>query len=381
MEARDLRVALFTGNYNYVRDGANQALNRLVGHLLSRGAAVRVYSPTVPRPAFSPTGDLVSVPSVALPGRAEYRAPVGLPRRVRADVAAFRPNLVHVASPEILGHRAVSLARELGVPVAASVHTRFESYLRYYRLGLFEPALLAMLRRFYRRCDAIFAPSESMARLLREQRMNSRVGIWSRGIDHALFAPGRRDEGWRAAQGFAPDLPVIVFLGRLVVEKGLDTFAAAIDALAARSAAHGVLVIGDGPARAAFEAALPRARFTGFLTGSELGRALAGGDVLLNPSVTETFGNVTLEAMASGLPVVAAHAPGSASLVEHGRTGLLVRPDDVAGYADALERYCRDPAARAAAGAAGAARSERYGWDAVNGALVDEYLRLAAGRG
>src|SRR6478609_4330690 len=111
VQASDLRVALFSGNYNYVRDGANQALNRLVGYLLRQGVQVRVYSPTVANPAFEPTGDLVDVPAIPIPGRAEYRLPIALPARVRRDLKRFNPNVVHVSSPDLVGHRAVSWAR------------------------------------------------------------------------------------------------------------------------------------------------------------------------------------------------------------------------------------------------------------------------------
>src|SRR6476646_16342 len=134
VQSSDLRVALFSGNYNYVRDGANQALNRLVGYLLRQGVEVRVYSPTVEHPAFPPTGDLVSVPSVAIPGRPEYRLPVALPAHVRRDLEEFAPNVVHVSSPDVVGHRAVTWARKRRVAVVASVHTRFETYLEYYHL-------------------------------------------------------------------------------------------------------------------------------------------------------------------------------------------------------------------------------------------------------
>ncbi|MBC2777205.1 glycosyltransferase family 4 protein [Parasphingopyxis marina] len=376
MDATDLRIALFSGNYNYVRDGANQALNRLVGYLLRQGAAVRVYSPTVDNPDFEPTGDLIHVPALALPGRAEYRAPIRLPGRVRRDIAQFAPNIFHIASPEILGHRALSLARSWNVPAIASVHTRFETYPRYYGLTFLEPLLVAILRRFYRRCDAIFAPSESMAQILREQRMSYDVGIWSRGIDRDIFDPRHRDLGWRQGHGIADDEVVIGFVGRLVMEKGLDVYSDAIDSLERRQVRHRVLVIGEGPARDWFEKRLPQGVFVGFQKGPDLGRAVASLDMLFNPSVTETFGNVTLEAMAAGLPVIAAKATGSESLVEDGVTGRLIRPGAIEAFADALQHYCENKGAREAAGAAGCAASERYGWDQVNQALVDGYLRV-----
>ncbi|HEX8526634.1 glycosyltransferase family 4 protein [Allosphingosinicella sp.] len=381
MEVSDLRVALFSGNYNYIRDGANQALNRLVTYLLRHGAAVRVYSPTVAEPAFARNAEVVHLPCLPVPGRSEYKVPMMLPPRVRRDVEAFAPNLVHVSSPDFVGHRAVSLARRLDVPVVASVHTRFETYPRYYGLGFLEPAATAILRRFYRRCDAIFAPSESMAQLLRDQKMNWDVGIWSRGIDPDAFNPGRRDEAWRRGLGIPDEMPVIGFVGRLVMEKGLDVFAESIDRVARRGVAHKVLVVGDGPAREWFAKRLPDAEFVGFQGGGDLGRAVASMDIMFNPSVTETFGNVTLEAMASGLPVVAAIATGSLSLVSDGVTGRLIPAGACDRFAAALAHYCSDREARRRAGEAGERASRRYAWDEINQELVDGYMRIVRQHG
>lgn len=376
MDVSDLRVALFSGNYNYVRDGANQALNRFVGYLLANGAKARIYSPKTKKPAFPSIGKVVGVPAVPFPGRGEYRMPLGLPWNVRRDIAQFDPTIYHISSPEILGHRAVSLARRRGRPVVASVHTRFETYFRYYGLAFVEPLVEAAMRRLYRRCDAIFAPSESMAQLLRERRMSYDVGIWSRGVDTDIFYPDRRDMAWRRQIGFADDVPVIAFVGRLVMEKGLDVFAETIEVLERRGVPHGVLVVGEGPARVWFEGRMPRATFIGHQMGGDLARAVASSDMLLNPSITETFGNVTLEAMACGLPVVAARATGSESLVVDGVTGRLIRPGANEQFAAALALYCADPDQRRAAGIAGLRESERYGWDAVNQQLVDAYLRI-----
>jgi phosphatidylinositol alpha 1,6-mannosyltransferase len=385
MKTADLRIALFSGNYNYVRDGANQALNRLVGYLLRQGAQVRVYSPTVAEPAFAPTGDLVSVPSIAFPGRGEYRFPLGLSLRNRADLKVFAPNVVHISSPDVAGHRAVSWARSRDLPLLASVHTRFETYFRYYNMAFMEPVVEAMLRRFYRRCDALVAPSESMAQVLRAQRMNYDISLWSRGVDREVFHAGRRDLAWRRGLGIADEEVTVGFLGRLVMEKGLDVFSDTIDELRRRSIPHKVLVIGEGPARGWFEARLPDAVFAGFQAGADLGRAVAGIDVLFNPSVTETFGNVTLEAMACGRPVVAAAATGSESLVDDGASGRLVRPGAVHAFAEALRGYIEQPGLRMAHGAAGEARSLEFSWDRINQAVADTYLRLirqkaAAGR-
>lgn len=383
MDVTDLRIALFSGNYNYTRDGANQALNRLVGYLLAQGAAVRVYAPTVPEPDFEPTGDLVGLPNIRMPvkGRGEYRMATGIDASVKADLAAFAPNMMHIASPDPGGRAALKWARRQGIPVLSSVHTRFETYPRYYGLAFLEPVIESYLRRFYTRCDALVAPSESQIAELKAQRMHHDITIWSRGVDRTIFDPSRRDLAWRRAQGIADDEVAIAFLGRLVMEKGLDSFSEAITELRGMGVAHKVLVIGDGPARDWFEEALPGASFVGFQTGRDLGRALASADVFFNPSVTETFGNVTLEAMASGLPVVAAGATGAASLVVDGETGALVPPGDAAAFARALAPYCTDPALLHAHGEAGEHRARAYSWDAINQAVVDTYLRLKAQRG
>ena len=376
MQPADLRIALFSGNYNYVRDGANQALNRLVGYLLRQGAAVRVYSPTVEQPAFEAIGDLVSLPALAIPGRKEYRVPLALPRSVRADLAAFAPNIIHISSPDIAAHRAVSWARRRGIPAVASVHTRFETYLIYYHLQLFEPVVRAILRRIYRRCDALLVPARSTAAVLRAQRMNRDIAIWSRGVDRVQFNRARRDLAWRRALGIADDEMVIAFLGRIVMEKGLDVFADAIDALTADHVRYRVLVIGDGPARGWFAARLPEAVFVGHQVGDDLARALASCDVFLNPSITEAFGNVTLEAMACALPVVAAAATGASNLVRDDLTGVLVDPGNVDGFVAALEAYAADPALRERHGAAGLAFAETQDWDHINAAVEKVYARV-----
>lgn len=377
MTTADLRIALFSGNYNYVRDGANQALNRLVGYLLSQGAAVRVYSPTIEEPAFPATGDLVSVPSLPFPGgRGEYRFPLALSPRVRRDLTNFAPNVVHVSSPDVVGHRAVSWARGQRLPVLASVHTRFETYFRYYNMAFMEPVIEALLRRFYRRCDALVAPSESMAQVLRDQRMNYDIDIWSRGVDREVFDPSLRSLEWRRSLGIGDDEVVVGFHSRLVMEKGLDVFSDTIDELRRRGTVHRTLIVGDGPARPWLEARLPGAVFAGFMSGRDLGKAVASMDVLFFPSTTETFGNVSLEAMACGLPVVAAAATGSQNLVDNGKSGRLIRPGAVHQFAEALRAYTQDEALRAAHGQAGEMRSRDFSWDQINQVVADTYLRL-----
>lgn len=372
------RVALFSGNYNYVRDGANQALNRLVDFLGRQQIAVRVYSPTGKTPAFAHAGQLVSVPSIAIPRRKEYRLALGLPENIKRDIAHFRPNIIHLSAPDALGYAALQFAQRLGIPAVASVHTRFETYLGYYGLQWLEPYALKYLRRFYGQCAQIYAPAESMAQVLRAQGMSHDIRLWGRGVDGLLFNPGRRDAAWRQTLGFAESDVVVAFVGRLVLEKGLGVFADAVDAAAARNSNVKVLVVGEGPEAGWFKARLPTARFTGFLSGEALARAYASADVFFNPSTTETFGNVTLEAMACGIPAICANATGSTSLVAHGETGFLAAENTPHEFADYLGGLAMNADLRRAMGTAARHRSENYDWDQILSGVLANYREVLA---
>ena len=372
-----MRVALFSGNYNYLREGANQALNRLVDHLeRRRGYRVRVYSPVTETPAFEPAGTLVPVPSVPLPIRNEFRLALGLPGHVRDDIRSFRPDIVHVSTPDILNSRAQTLARRLDVPIVASQHTRFETYLAYYRLGWLSPLTDAHLRRFYRRSDRILCPTAALAADMRRV-CGDRVSVWSRGVDHALFNPARRDLAWRRGVGIADEEIAILFFGRLVLEKGVQVFIDTVKSLQAKGAKVRAIAVGAGPADTLF-ASLPGSILPGHLDGRDLARAIASADIMLNPSTTETFGNVILEAMASGLAVVSANAPNAHAIMVHGRTGLIPNRNRKQDYADALLGLIERPAERARIGQAAREASLGFTWEAACENVVEAYQAALA---
>lgn len=376
-----MRIALFSGNYNYLREGANQALNRMVRHVENRGHEVRVYSPVTTTPAFEPAGMLIPVPSVTLPVRGEFQLALGLPRAIRQDVERFDPDVVHVSTPDILDTRAQSFAIHHGIPIVASLHTRFETYLDHYRLSLLRPLLMAHLKRFYRRSSHVLVPTPALRADMVAWRGDERVSIWGRGVDTALFAPERRDMAWRRARGIDDSESVLLFFGRLVIEKGVEDYGAAVAELARRGRPVRPLIVGAGPAEAAMSA-LPGAVLTGHLDGPDLAAAVASADIMLHPSTTEAFGNVVLEAMASGLAVVAADAPSSAVLLRDGETGLFYRPGDLEGCVAALSALLDDPPGRLLLGEAARRRSLAYCWDAASQAVLDSYALVTgvAGR-
>jgi len=376
---RPKRIALFSGNYNYVMDGPVRALNTLVGFLEEQGIEVLVFAPTAKEAAFQHKGTLVSVPSVALPGsRSEYRLALGLPRRIKRQLEAFQPDLVHLAAPDILGWSALRWARKHKVPAVASFHTRFDTYGRYYHMAWLEKYVTALMRRFYHRCEQVYVPSECMREILAEQDMAKDLRIWSRGVDAAQFNPGRRDMAWRRANGFADKDVVIAFVGRLVLEKGLGVFADTLDELRRRGVPFKALIVGDGPERERFSTRLPDAVFTGYLQGDALARAYASSDIFFNASITETFGNVTLEAMASAVPAVCADATGSHSLVSAGETGFLVEPGNIDAFADKLATLISDDTLRATMSQASLAHSADRTWNAVLNRLLENYSEAVA---
>lgn len=374
--AEGLRLALFSGNYNYTRDGSNQALNRLAAYMIDAGAQVRVYSPTTDTPAFEPAGQLVSAPSVAIPGRGEYRLALGLTRALRADLERFQPTAIHLSAPDLLGAQAGRWGRKQGLPVVASLHTRFETYLSYYGLDWLRPSAERYLDRFYRGCDRVLAPNAPIADLLREQGLGERVRVWSRGVDRERFAPARRDTAWRRSLGVADHEVVVAFLGRLVMEKGLDVLAETMVRL--RGQPIRPLIIGDGPARAFLETKLPEATFTGHLDGEALGRAVSSADILFNPSLTEAFGNASLEGMAAGLAVLCPRAPSTSALITGGLDGVLIEGADARAYAGAIQALVAEPMRRLRLGRTARLSSARYDWNSICASVLDVYRELGA---
>ena len=377
LAGRPLRVALVTSSYNFIADGVALTLNRLVAFLQSRGVEVLVFAPVSKTPAFAHQGEIVVVPSAPLPLRSEYRLALGLPRPQRERLRAFAPDIVHIAVPDLLGHHALRFALELGFPVVASYHTRYETYLKYYGLDLLRGPASRIIARFYASCREVYVPSNSMAEVLASDIGPNRIHLWQRGVDTMRFNPAKRSEAWRASVGLRPDEVVVAFVSRLVREKRVATVVEVLNRLSAAGIRHRGLFVGEGPARMTLRNAAPDAVFTGHLGGEDLAVAYASSDIFIFPSDTETFGSVTLEAMASGLATVCADATGSRSLVAPGVTGFLVGPSDTAGFFDHVRDLAVDEVRRRAMGRAARERSLLFSWDEAMGGLLARYQALA----
>ncbi|HWU54742.1 MAG TPA: glycosyltransferase family 1 protein [Rhizomicrobium sp.] len=374
---RPLRVALITSSYNFIADGVALTLNRLVGYLEKQGVEVLVFAPVAPQAAFAHQGALVPVPSLPLPGRPEYRLVLGMAGYVKRQLLDFQPDIIHLAVPDLLGHAALALAKAHGIAAVATYHTRYETYLKHYwYLAPLEGLLKRILRRFYGQCREVYLPSESVREALLADGLRDNFKPWPRGIDTQRFTPDKRSTAWRARYGIGADELVVLHVSRLVREKRLDTLTGALNKLAMP---HRVVIVGDGPDRGFAEHELPQAIFTGFLEGEDLAAAYASSDIFVFPSDSESFGNVTLEAMASGLPCVCADATGSRSLVVMGETGFLAPADDAEGFARHITALGRDQALRATLGEAARARALDFSWEETLARMLGYYRALLAG--
>jgi glycosyltransferase involved in cell wall biosynthesis len=370
---KDLRIALFTGNYNHIKDGVSLTLNRLVSFLESQNIPVVVFGPTSDNPDIDHAGEFHAVPSIPMPGRPEYRVTIGFPEDVQARLKEFDPTLIHIATPDLLGFRAMRYAQMNQIQIVSSYHTHFTSYMKYYNLDMLEMLGWKYLDWFYSQCKHVYVPSRSMADELKQHNIVEGLRIWARGVDVDLFSPDRRSQEWRKARGIEESDKVVTFVSRLVWEKDLQTVVDTLKKLFPKYDDLKVMIVGDGPAKNELQHMMPEAIFTGFLSGEELATAYASSDIFFFPSDTETFGNVTLEAMSCGLPAVVADATGSKSLVEQGVNGYLVTPKKTVEFAEAIGKLLMNDNDRKMMSEVARKKALPYSWESVNGGLIENY--------
>lgn len=379
---KELRVALFTGNYNHIRDGVSLTLNRLVKYLESRDIPVLVFGPSIKNPPIKHNGELVVTPSIPMlvPGRKEYRITTHFPKSAKKRLQEFNPTIVHVATPDGLGIGALKWAQKNNVPMVTSYHTHFLSYSSYYSLYLapVKKPFEIFMKWFYKKFLHIYVPSQSMIEELHHLGLQGDMRIWARGINLELFNPNKRDLEWRRSVGFKDADIVVTFVSRLVWEKELATYIKSVKALQAKNPKIRALVVGDGPAMQEAKDNFPSGHFTGFATGEDLAKAYASSDVFLFPSHTETFGNVTLEAMASGLPCLVADAIGSKSLVDDGVNGKWGKQKDIEDFTQKLEWIVEDFDRMKKMGEKSREMAMMYRWDDINDSLVNNYKEAIA---
>jgi glycosyltransferase involved in cell wall biosynthesis len=372
-----MKIAYFSESLLPHVDGVSRTLAQLFGFLEEQGVDFRAYSPFVPPDEVSWASRVRRVPYIHVPFHTEYRVTVPIGHRISQRLDEYQPDLLHVVSPTPVAVRAQKYGQRRGIPVVSSFHTHFVSYFRFYGIGRLEGMGWKLLRSFYARCQLVYAPSRAIIRELAAHGIHN-TELWSRGIDLRRFSPRWRDAELRARVGADDDTPVLLMVSRLVKEKDLADLVRADQILRQGGRRYRLVLVGDGPMRAELERELPEAHFAGHQSGEQLARWYASGDVFVFPSTTETFGNVILEAQASGIPAVVVDRGGPADLVEAGETGLIARANDPADFAARVAELLDAPELRRRMGLRAREAAAHNDWDSINGRLLESYRAVVA---
>jgi glycosyltransferase involved in cell wall biosynthesis len=317
-----MRIAYVTETYPPELNGVALTVERTVRWLRERGHRVSLVRPRQGKECHA-AQDTILTPGLPIPMYPGLRFGLPIRSRLRRCWQRERPDVVHAATEGPLGSAAVAVARRLGIPVTSDFRTNFQKYGSHYALGWAEPVIRAYLRRFHNRTDLTFAPTNEIVRQLRRYGV-ARVTEVGRGVDARRFSPSRRSAEVRESWGVVDDAPAVLYVGRLAAEKNIHLLLRAFAAIKGVNAAARLILVGDGPMRKNLQRSNPDVVFTGALGDTTLAAAYASADIFLFPSLTETFGNVTLEALASGLIVVAYDTGAAAQHIEHEVNGFLV---------------------------------------------------------
>jgi glycosyltransferase involved in cell wall biosynthesis len=383
-----LRVAIVTETYPPEVNGVAATVARVVEGLQQRGHRLQLVR--LRQPGWrSPGAAATPAPSSGADAPAEWLLPgLGIPRYpgLRIGLPATgtltrlwrrqRPDLVHLVTEGPLGWSALRAAHRLALPVVSDFRTNFHAYSRHYGIGWLNKPILAYLRKFHNKAAVTLVPTEGVRRELLASGYEN-LEVIGRGVDTRLFRPGRRDPAQRTQWGVHEDETVALYVGRLAVEKNLELVFRAFDAMRAAEPRCRLVLVGDGPERAAWQARRPDAVFCGTQVGEALAAHYASADAFLFPSLTETWGNVTIEAMASGLAVVAYDCAAAEEVIRHGENGLKAPPDDEAAFIAEAVSLATDPALRRRLGPAAAARAAQLSWDTIVDSFEHVLLRLA----
>ena len=353
------------------QDGVTRVIYTMIDGALERGHRVMAVTSTLPDPDDLVV-PMVQVPSVALPLQKVYRVALPCYQTFAKQLGEFQPDILHINSPCSLGFVAEFYARDFNIPIVATYHTHFPAYSRYYNMQGFEELAWKIMRHFYNNVDRTFVPALPILDELSAHDLHG-LHYLPNGVDLGLFDPKHRSEEWRNAVSGETGLPVVLFVSRLVWEKDLADLAEMYRILRSKRNDFTMVVVGEGQARSEFEAMMPGTTFLGFQSGETLARCYASSDIFVFPSTTETFGLVTVEAMASGTVPVAAKIGGAAGIIQEGTSGLFSQPHDPAGLARQVELLLDHPEQRIALREGALLRAQDFGWTRILDQLFDHY--------
>jgi glycosyltransferase involved in cell wall biosynthesis len=337
---RSLRLAVVTETFPPEINGVAMTISRFVDGLRARRHDVQLIRP---RQTKTDAADQEEVLMRGLPIPRYPHLKMGLPAK-NALVHLWsmrRPDVVHIVTEGPLGWSALQAAIKLKLPVTSDFRTNFHAYSGHYGIGWLKKPIFAYLRKFHNRTHCTMVPTESLRRELQQVGFQN-LRVVSRGVDTRLFSPTKRDVQLRRSWGATDVTPVALYVGRLASEKNLCTLVAAYEAMRVVRPEIKLVLVGDGPARQELETQIPGVVFAGLQRGEDLARHYASGDIFLFPSITETFGNVTPEAMASGLSVLAYDYAAASQLIRQGESGYLVPYNNTDAFVTSAATIARD---------------------------------------
>jgi glycosyltransferase involved in cell wall biosynthesis len=374
-----VKLALVSETFPPEINGVAMTFGVIARELGTRGHEVVVYRPRrpdLPEPAAHPEYSVVPMPGIPIPGYSLLRFGFPAGRELRRRWQARRPDLVHVATEGPLGASAVSTARAMGIPVTSSFHTNFHVYMRHYGFAPLGRAALAWLRYVHNRTRRTFAPTADLCAELAALDFRD-LAILSRGVDTRQFDPALRSEALRLRWGAHSTDPVVIHAGRMAVEKNYPLLIRAFAAMRAVNPRCRFVLVGDGPLRRELERANPNYIFTGFVPREELARHYASADIYIHASLSETFGNVLTEAMASGLAVAGFDYAAARQFIQSEINGLSVPCDRPDALVDAAVRLASSVTLRNSLRVAARATVEPQSWENIIGRFESELAEIA----
>jgi glycosyltransferase involved in cell wall biosynthesis len=364
---RPLCIAVVTETYPPEINGVANTMRQLVTGLRGLGHHIVLVRPRQ-RPEPTPDGALpdsvVLVPGLPIPGYRGLRFGLPVRRRLRLAWRQPRPDVVYIATEGPLGHAALAAAHALDIPAVTGFHTQFHQYSRHYGLALLTRPIVDTLRRFHNASDATLVPTTTLEHELGNDGFRN-LHVFSRGVDTTLFSPLRRDPALRRAWGCDEDTLTALYVGRIAAEKSIGLAVDAFRAMVTVRSAMRVVLVGDGPELSRLRREHPDYLFTGAKIGATLAAHYASADLFVFPSLTETFGNVVTEAMASGLPVLAFDDAAAREHVRNGSNGLTVPLGDRDAFIANATGIAQDSSPLKQLGRAARSTAESLGWDRV----------------
>lgn len=372
----NIRVAYFAGSMKPGQDGVTRVLYRLIDNLNKNDVKHIFFSSIIPLP-HECSSTMIKVPSIKFPLYKDYRFAVPGIKHFENYLNSFKPDIIHINSPCSLGCAAIKYGKKHNIPVVATYHTHFPSYAKYYKINTLEMFGWNYLKTLYNKCERVYVPSIPVMDELKEHRFKT-VTFLPHGVDTNTFNPSYKSNEWKKKIGIEGK-QALLFAGRLVWEKDLKVLAEAYKIITSQRNDAVFVLAGDGPIRNELEQLMPQAVFLGYQSGKDLSEAYASSDVFVFPSTTETFGNVTVEAMASGLPPVCAKEGGAYGIIQDGITGMLAEPRNPSDLADKINHLLDNPEVRLDMSKKAVEYANEQTWENIFKKLYCSYNEVIAG--